>query len=331
MRAACLQDKSAHYSICTLDARAPGRGEVMVRVKAASLNHIEQWIRRGAFPGLPVPIVPGSDGAGQVVNVGAGVDTGLIGMDVILNPALNWESGDVPGPDFGILGIGNRGTFAEYVTLPARNVRPKPSHLTWEQAAALPMAGLTAYRALLLRARLRPEDTLLVTGIGGGVASTALQFALSLGCTVHVTSSSAKKLEQARALGAAGGVDYSEPGWAKHLQELTGGFDVIFDAAGGKGISELTSLARPGGRVVSIGMTSGASATLDVQALFAKQLTIVGSMMGSAEDFDRMLAFVSQHRITPVVDRAGELAEIDALSAHQEAQHQFGKLVAYVN
>lgn len=327
MKAAFLDGPGKEFSLRTTQRVAPAEGEATVRLVAAAFNHLEGWTRRGAFPALPFPIVPGSDGAGLIIETGAGVDPQIAGREVLINPGIDWKDGEIPGANFRILGLAQPGTFAEFVTVPAACLRPKPPHLSFERAAALPMAGVTAYRALVRRAQIRPGENLLITGIGGGVALFALQIAIALGCTVYVNSSSDEKIIRARQLGAAGGVNYREEGWKQKLREMAGAFDVILDGAGGQSLTDVSELARPGGRLVSFGMTSGTHAQVNVQMLFSRQLTFLGSMMGSDRDFDDMLDFVSQHRIEPVIDEVLRFEDINAGFAKLEGGQRFGKVV----
>lgn len=304
-------------------------GQAVVRLATAALNHRDLWIRRGQYANLRFPLIPGSDGAGVVESVGDAADRAWVGREAIINPALDW--GDDPraqGPKFRILGLPDNGTFAEKIAVPAANLAPKPAHLSWEQAAALPLAGLTAWRALFTRAQLRAGEKVLVTGIGGGAALFALQFAVAAGAQVWVTSGSAEKLARAKALGAAGGVGYREPGWGATLQAAAGGpFDVIVDSAGGEGFDTLIELTRPGGRLVFFGATTGNAPGLNLRKCFFRQINLLGTAMGSPADFAGMTSFVAQHRLVPVVDRVLPLAAIEDGFRHMEAAAQFGKIV----
>ena len=201
----------------------PGPGEIVIALKAAALNRRDVFVRKGIAPS-PLPVIPGSDGAGTVHALGAGVSGHSEGDEVIVFPSLGWGGGeDAPAPGFRILGGPDDGTYAELVKLPAENVFPKPARLSWEEAAALPLGGLTAYRALVSRARIRPGETVLIIGIGGGVATIALHIARAAGCRVLVTSSSTDKIARARELGADAGVDYTDGDWVAAVRELTGG------------------------------------------------------------------------------------------------------------
>jgi zinc-binding alcohol dehydrogenase/oxidoreductase len=308
----------------------PGSGEVVVRLRAAALNHRDLFIRRGQYAGLRFPIIPGSDGVGAVAAVGDGVTEVRPGDDVIINPSVNW--GDDPraqGPSFKILGLPDNGTFAQLVAIPAANALPRPAGLSDEEAAAIPLAGLTAYRAAVTRGRARAGDTVLVLGIGGGVATFALLIAKALGARVLVTSGSDDKIERARALGADDGFNYKTVDWVKAVKRATGGqgADLIIDGTGGQTFDGALDAARPGGRVVSYGATTGPVPDLAVRRLFFKQLDVMGSTMGSPDDFRAMLDLFGAGKARPVVDRVFPLAEAGAALGHMEQAAQFGKIV----
>jgi NADPH:quinone reductase-like Zn-dependent oxidoreductase len=207
------------------------------------------------------------------------------------------------------------------------NLAPKPHHLSWQQAAALPLAGLTAWRALFSRAQLTGGERVLVTGVGGGAALFALQFATAAGAEVWVTSSVPEKLARAQALGAAGGVNYLDGDWPAQLQKKAGGlFDVIIDSAGGEGFGKLIELTKPGGRIAFFGATAGNPPGLDLRKCFFRQISILGTTMGSPGDFHGLMQFVEMHHLVPVVDRVFPLAETEAALRHMEAAAQFGKI-----
>ncbi len=308
-------------------AAAPDRA--VVRLKAAALNHRDLWTQLGLYPNIKLPVTLGSDGAGTVTTVGTETDESWVGREVIINPSLDWGFDPrAQGKDFRILGLPDNGTFAEQVSIPVANLVPKPAHLSWEQAAALPLAGLTAWRALFTRAQLKPGERVLVTGVGGGAALFALQFATAAGATLWVTSSSLDKIARARSLGAAGGVNYRDVDWGSTLQKQAGGlFDVIVDSAGGPGFASLIELTRPGGRIVFFGATTGNPPGLDLRKSFFRQINLLGTTMGSPADFTGMTRFVETHKIVPVVDRVLPLDQTEAALRHMEAGTQFGKIV----
>ncbi|MDB6113416.1 MAG: ccr [Lacunisphaera sp.] len=306
----------------------PTAGRAIVRLKAAALNHRDLWIQLGLYAGIKLPVIPGSDGAGIVESVGDGADQSWVGREVIINPSLDWGHDDrAQGPQFRILGLPDSGTFAEKISIPATNLTPKPAHLSWQQAGALPLAGMTAWRALFTRAQLIGGERVLVTGVGGGAALFALQFAAAAGAEVWVTSGSPEKIARAQTLGAAGGVSYRESDWPAQLQKQAGGlFDVIIDSAGGEGFGKLIELARPGGRIAFFGATTGNPPGIDLRKCFFRQISILGTTMGSPADFQGMVQFVEMHRLAPVVDRVFPLAESEAALRHMESGTQFGKI-----
>lgn len=305
----------------------PGPGEVVVAVRAAALNHRDVWIKQGAYAGLKWPCIPGSDGAGEVLAVGDGVDASWIGREVIVNAAFDWGSDPkAQGAKFSILGLPRDGTLATRLAVPAVQLAPKPAHLSWEEAAALPLAGLTAYRALFTRAKLEKGERVLISGIGGGVALFALQYAVAAGAEVWVTSSSAEKIARAVKLGAKGGFDYTKPDWVAEAAKTAGPFHVVIDGAGGEGFGRLIDATASGGRVVFYGATKG-EATLPLRKIFWRQINLLGTTMGSPSDWAAMTAFVAQHAIKPVVSDVFPLERAEEAFARMERGEQFGKLV----
>ena len=309
----------------------PGPGEILVRLHAAALNHRDVWIQKGQYAGIRLPCTLGSDGAGEVAAHGENVpaDAPAVGARVLLYPGLRW--GDNPraqARDFVVLGMPDPGTFAEYIVLPAQYVFPLPAHLSFEQGAALPLAGLTAYRAAFTRAQVQPGERVLVTGVGGGVALTAAQFCAARGAEVWVTSGADAKIARAQALGLRGGVNYHAEGWAKTLVQQAGGpFDAIIDSAAGAAFNALLDLAAPGGRIVFYGGTLGNIPDVPPAKVFWKQLSLLGSTMGSEQDFADMLALVREKKLVPVVDEIFPLADGEAALRRLESGAQFGKVV----
>jgi len=305
-------------------------GQVVVRLRAAALNHRDLFICQGQYAGLRFPIIPGSDGVGVVAEIGPGVTGVRQGDPVVINPSLEWgDDARVEGPRWRILGLPDNGTFAGMVAVPAANVFPVPAGLSDEAAAALPLAGLTAYRAVVTRGRVQRGETVLVIGIGGGVATFALLIAKHAGARVLVTSSSDAKLERARALGADAGFNYQTADWVKLAKEATGGAgpDLIVDGTGGAPFDQALDAVRSGGRVVTYGATLGPVPQLTVRRIFWKLLDVLGTKMGSPEDFRGMLALFDQGRLRPVVDRVFPLAEAGQALNHMAHAAQFGKIV----
>jgi NADPH:quinone reductase-like Zn-dependent oxidoreductase len=307
----------------------PGPGAAIVRLRAAALNRRDVFIRRGQYAGIKLPIILGSDGAGEVVDVGEDVDRGWIGREVVIDPSLNWGSDERAQDNaFNILGLPLNGTYAEMVAVPAANLHLKPPHLSWEEAAAVPLASVTAYRALVTRGRVQPGETLLITGIGGGVATTALVMARHLGANIYVTSGHESKIEAAKRLGALGGVNHRNGDWVK---ALVGGIgfrpDVVIDSAGGDTFNKALDALRPGGRLVSYGATLGPSPDVEVRRIFWKQLNVFGSTMGSPSDFAAMLKLYNVAGLRPVIDKVFPLEQAGDAHIRLEASDQFGKIV----
>jgi zinc-binding alcohol dehydrogenase/oxidoreductase len=300
----------------TVPDPVPKPGEVLVELRSAGLNRRDLLVRDGVYP-YPMPLVPGSDGAGVRRDTGD---------EVVIDPGLNWgPSEETNGPDFEILGGPDDGTFAELVAVPAQNVHPKPSRLSWEEAAALPLAGVTAYRALFSRGRLRGGETVLVLGAGSGVSTFAVQLAAQAGAHVLVTSSSDEKIDRARTLGASDGVNYATADWVAWVKER-GAVDLVVDSVGATWPQSLECL-RPGGRCVVFGATGGTEVELPVRPFYFAQYSLLGTRMGSPEDFASLLAAVHHGAWRPVVDTVRPLAEADdALQALAAGAH-FGKLV----
>ena len=309
--------------------KAPGRGEVVVSLHAAALNRRDLWIKVGKYSGIRLPAILGSDGAGKVSAIGQGADESLLGSEVVINPSLDWGPNQaVQGEGWRVLGMPDDGTFAEEICIPATHVHKKPLHLSFVEAAALPLAGLTAYRALCVRGRLRAGETVLIPGIGSGVSTLVLLLARHLGAQSIVTSSSGEKLARARELGAAFGVSYRDADWAEQISKWCGSHppDLVVDGVGGEAWQKSVTLVRPGGRVVSYGATSGI-ATLDLRRLFWRHLDVLGSTMGSERDFVEMLSLVEAGRLRPLIDEVRPLTDIEAALDRMEQNRHMGKLV----
>ena len=246
----------------------------------------------------------------------------------MINPALNWgDNPDYPKKEFMVLGVPHNGTYAQYIKINAENVHPKPKHLSWEEAAAFPLGGLTAYRAVVTKGNVKEGDTVIIPGIGGGVATFALQFAVSLGANVYVTSSSDEKIAAAIQMGAAGGVNYRNDNWVKDLRAQSGGADVIIDSIGGKTFNDLISLAKVGSKIVSFGATSGPVPNVVMPRIFLKHLTILGTSMGSPQDFTNMLAHYEKHELKPVIDSVYPLEDVNQAHEKMDKGRLFGKIV----
>ncbi len=307
---------------------SPKPGELVIRLKAAALNRRDYWITQGMYPGIAPPVVLGSDGSGVVTSYSECTNPNSVGREVIIDPGLDWGRDPRAQADgFNILGLPSDGTFANEVCVPACNVHEKPEHLDWHQAAALPLAGVTAWRALFTQGELAGGGTVLISGIGGGVASFALQFATAVGANVWVTSSSDEKIARATEIGALGGFNYTDSNWAKEASAAGVAPNVIIDSAGGSGYGSLLGLAAPGARIVNYGATAGPPEKLDLFKVFWKQLRILGSTMGSPSDFRAMLDFVNEHEITPLIDTVMPLADGNEAIEFMQSSPQFGKYV----
>jgi NADPH:quinone reductase-like Zn-dependent oxidoreductase len=298
----------------------PAPGEVVVELKAAALNRRDTGVRKGSYGDYPLPFVLGSDGAGIRRDTGE---------EVVILPSLAWgDREEAPGSDFRILGGPDDGTYAELIAVPAENLLPKPKRLSWQEAAAFPLAGLTAYRALFCRARLRYGETVLVLGVGSGVSTFAISLAYRAGCRVLVTSSSDEKLAAAGELGAAGGVNYTRSGWVEEVKGLAGeaGIDVVVDSVGTTWPDSIRCL-KPGGRLVVFGATGGAEVELQVRPVYFGQISVLGTTMGSPRDFAGLLRALEAEGVHPVVDSVRPLAEAAAAHERLESGAHFGKLV----
>jgi NADPH:quinone reductase-like Zn-dependent oxidoreductase len=327
---AIVLDQSSEQKIKYTDipSRLLRPGEVRILIKAAALNHRDQWCRAGLYPNLKDGVILGSDGAGVISELGEGVNAEMLGKDVIINPALNWgQNQKVQSPSFEILGMPNHGTFTESIIVPQDRVHPKPAHLSWEEAAALPLAGVTAYRAISYQGQLTQDETLLVTGFGGGVAQFVAQFGLAMGAKVYVSSSDPIKIAKALELGVLKGFNYQDHNWITQAQEAVGGFDLIIDSAAGDTLNHLVQVAKPGGKIVFFGATLGNPSTLEARKIFWNQLKIIGTTMGSDDDFDGMLDLVTTHQIKPLVDSVFKLEQaLEAFDRMQDGK-QLGKIV----
>lgn len=328
MKALIVPQKNATPRVEERPEPQPRVGEARVKLTAAALNRRDVYIRRGLYPSIHWPVIGGSDGCGVVEAVGDAAHDGWIGQRVVIDPSLDWgDDPRVQGSDYSILGMPRPGTFAEQICVPVGNLHRAPGHLTDHQAAALPLAGLTAYRAVMTRARLRPGEKVLVTGIGGGVAIAALQIARAAGAEVWVTSSSPAKLEAAQRVGARGGFRYDDDGWRKQAAAAVGGFDVIIDGAGGAGFGDLVRLLAPAGRLAFYGGTAGKWPAILPQHLFFKQVDILACTMGSHAEFAALCPFVETHGVVPAVDRVFDLADGAQAYDRLESGAQFGKVV----
>jgi NADPH:quinone reductase-like Zn-dependent oxidoreductase len=301
----------------------PGPGEVLVRLRASALNHLDVWVRKG-LPSVPKPRILGADGAGVVEALGEGVSGFEPGERVVLNPGIEAGGGRIH-----VIGEHGDGTNAELIAVPATNVHPIPDGLSFEEAAAFPLVFETAYRMLVTRAGLREGEWVLAWGIGGGVSTATLAIGKALGANVMVTSSSEAKLERARELGADATVNHATGDVKEAVKEATGGrgADIVVETVGEATWTTSLQVAAPGGRITVCGATSGPNPPAALHRVWWKQLSILGSTMGTGEDFAGAFELVKSGRARPVVDTVLPLEEIRVGHERLEAGEQLGKIV----
>ncbi len=304
----------------------PVKDQVLIRLHYAALNHRDLWIQQDSAPAQPV--ILGSDGCGVVEDVGEDADPLLTGAEVIINPSLNWGNNPiVQGDTFKILGYPDAGTFSDYVCISKKQIFEKPEHLSWQESAAVPLAGLTAYRALFSKARLRAKEKVLITGIGGGAALWAMQFAVAYQARVYVTSSSSEKIEKAKAMGAVQGFNYTDPEWTKQALKEAGGFDIVIDSAGGPQFSQLFDLMMPGGRIAIFGRTAGNIPDIPTRLLYWKQISIHGTTMGTRDEFLSMIDLLESRNLKPVIDQVFPLEQVNDAFHRMKTANHFGKIL----
>jgi NADPH:quinone reductase-like Zn-dependent oxidoreductase len=322
------------------DPRLSLPNEVIVKLRAASLNHIDIWNRLGATGMVAqMPHILGADGAGVVVEVGAQVENVKNGDAVCLYPATGCGRCEfcLTGRDFmcvhlRVLGERLEGTYAQFVKLPAENCFPIPTGFSFEEAAAFPLVFITLWRLLITNAQLKPGETLLIIGIGGGVASAALQVGKKIGAQVIVTSGSDEKLERAKNLGADYGINHRRKDFAEEVSGLTAnhGVDVVLDCVAGEIWQKSLAALSTGGRLVTCGATAGGQPIDDLTAIFSKHLKIYGSTLGSREEFLQLLSFMQIAQIKPIIDSVFPLKDAAAAQRRMEEAKQFGKIVLQI-
>lgn len=297
--------------------------ECLVKLSASALNRRDQWIREGMYPGIVPGTVLGSDGCGTVVE---GSEEWK-GKEVIINPNVDWgDDEEVQSHSYSVLGMPTNGTLAEYIKVPSHRLHSKPAHLTNEESAALPLAGLTAFRATIKKGAVNVGKRVLVTGAGGGVSQFAIAFAVSSGAEVYVTSGSDDKIAQVKEMGVKDGFNYKDEKWFKGAGTV-GGFDSIIDSAGGNQLNNYLKIIKPAGRIVMYGSTTGHPEKLDVFRLFWSQAQIMGSTMGSDSEFTEMIDWLNKFEIKPTVDKVYNAADyLQAFDRFKEP-NSFGKIV----
>ncbi len=315
----------------------PKAGEALVRIKAAAMNHVDKWARNGR-PSLKLslPHIPGSDGAGVVEAVGEGVSRVQIGDRVVINANLGCGECDfcLAGQDnlcvrWQLLGETNDGAQADYVAIPERQLLRLPENFSFEQAAAAGLVFLTAWHSLITRGQLRAGESVLIVGAGGGVNTAAIQIAKFAGCFVYVVSADETKLEKAQALGADVLINRAQDEWGKKVLQLTDkhGVDVVVDNVGAATLMTSLRAARRGGRILTVGNTSGPKLELDNRYLFAKHLSLIGSTMGPLADFAKVMALVFAGKLQAPIDSVFPLTEIRAAHDKMDRGDFFGKIV----
>lgn len=307
---------------------APTAGKALVKMKAASLNRRDEWIKEGKYPNIRYGVILGSDGSGVVESVGDNKDSAWIGKQVVINPNVNWgPDPNVQSKNYSILGMPVNGTFAEYCLLDVDRLQEKPAHLDIVHAAAIPLGGLTAYRALFKQGGLRAGQNVLVSGFGGGVAQFCFFFAQAAGANVYVTSGSDAKIARALKLGAKGAYNYKKESTYSELWKTKGGFDLVIDSAGGDQINSFIKILKPCGKIIFYGATNGLPSKLDLYRMFWNHLTLQGTTMGNDDEFREMLSFTDKHQIRPMVDSIRPFAKLPESIADILQPDKVGKIV----
>ncbi|MBM7552568.1 zinc-binding dehydrogenase [Thalassobacillus pellis] len=298
-------------------------GTVKVKLKTSGMNRRDVAVTTRHKADQP-PLILGSDGAGVIADVGNDVNGWQAGDEVIINPGLGWlKNSEAPPEGFEILGLPDHGTFAEYIVVPAENIETKPEHLSWEEAGVLPLAALTAYRVLFTRAKIKQNDTVMLPGIGSGVLTFALKFAKAAGARVIVTSRSEQKLEAAKALGADVGI-LTQSDWQEELKNEA--VDVLVESIGRATFDKSLGIIRKGGTIVTFGATTEDEVKIDIRKFFYGQYNLLGSTMGSREEFRDMLAFIKKNDIKPELDRMFKLSQYKEAFDYLKETKNFGKI-----
>jgi len=305
-----------------------GPGQVRIRLKTAGLNRRDLRILHAGKEGDP-PIILGSDGAGVIDQIGPDVHGIHQGDEVIINPTLHWfKNTPAPPPNYEILGSPTHGTFADFIVISADQVEPKPSYLSWEEAGVLPLSALTAYRALFTRGRVQSGQTVFIPGAGGGVATYLVQFAKAVGARVCVASRSEEKRQHIRKLGADVIIETGQD-W---LEALEGDkVDLVIDSVGAATFDKCLTILKPGGTLVTFGATAGDEIQLNLRSFFYGQFNLLGSTMGSQEEFREMLQFITKHQIRPVIDQYFPLSEARQALHRLQETHNFGNIGLHIS
>ncbi len=329
MRALVLKQDS--FRIEEIDRPSMGPSQCLVKVHYAALNHRDQWIREGQYAKIQLPAVLGSDGVGIVEEVGNKAEEKWLGKAVIINPNIDWgRDNRFQAKEYQILGMPSFGTLAEYIVVDMDRLYEQPDYLPMEEAAALPLAGLTAYNALFNKGKVQKGMNVLISGVGGGVAQFAFLFSIAVGANTYITSSKDSVIQHCIGLGAKGGINYTQTNAVKDLAKSIGNFDLIIDSACGDGMNELLAALKPAGKFVFYGATRGLPKDLNMRLIFWNHLQLLGSTMGSDEDFFKMLDFCREHKIHPILDRVYNLDDAVAAFDRMKGNEQFGKIVVEI-
>ena len=322
MKAITITQEKEPIQLSEITQPEIAKDECLIKLSASALNRRDQWIREGMYPNIQFGTVLGSDGCGVVVE---GPNEWL-NKKVVINPNIGWGNDpEVQSSSYSVLGMPVNGTLAEYIKVPIGRLHQKPAHLTDNEAAALPLAGLTAFRATVKKGLAGKWKKVLVTGAGGGVSQFAIDFALAVGAKVYVTSGDDKKIQKVKEQGVIDGFNYKNEQWLKDAGKV--GFDTIVDSAGGNQLNNYLKIIKPAGRIVMYGSTTGYPEKVDVFRLFWSQAQIMGSTMGNDEEFTEMIDFVNKHQIKPTIDEIfSPLEYLDAFERFKAPNH-FGKIV----
>jgi NADPH:quinone reductase-like Zn-dependent oxidoreductase len=309
--------------------------QVLVQIKAAAINHLDIWVRRG-IPGISLPMILGSDAAGIIKKVGQGVSDFIVGDAVIINPLLYCgkcetciDGRENECPFIGIIGESTDGTNCEFIAVNERNLRKIPDNIDFESAASFPLAGQTAYQMLINRAQAKEDDTVLIWGSSSGVGSFGLQIAKAIGCNVIATGGSTAKCKQASDLGADISLNHYEDNILGAVKDFTNGngVDVVFEHSGASTWDISMKILGRHGRVVTCGATTGSKVSIDLRYIFFKQQSILGSTMGNVQALDAVIELIKTDRIKPIVDEIFSMEKIADAHKYFENSNQFGKVV----
>jgi zinc-binding alcohol dehydrogenase/oxidoreductase len=314
-----------------VETPALSAGKALVKIRAIALNRRDEWIKQGKYPNIRYGGILGSDGSGVVESVADEKDNSWVGREVVINPNIDWgPDPDVQSKKYCILGMPVNGTFAEYCLVDADRLQPKPFHLDFLQAAALPLGGLTAFRALFRQGELKAGQNVLISGFGGGVAQFAFLFAQAAGANVYVTSGSDEKIARALKMGARGAYNYKKESNYSDLWKTKGGFNLIIDSAGGDQVNNFIKVLKPNGKIVFYGATNGLPSKIDLYRMFWNQLSLQGTTMGNDYEFGEMLTFVSKNQIRPIIDSIRPFSKLPQSLDDIALPNKVGKIVFQV-